>query len=41
VFQNEFREDLRLRVVDRRIALRILDLVEAVMRNAFDGNGSA
>lgn len=40
VFQDEFREDLRHWVdVDRRVALRVLDLVEAVMRDAFDGIG--
>jgi len=34
VFHDEFREDLRYWVeTDRRIALRILDHVEAVMRD--------
>lgn len=40
VFQPEFREDLRHWVeTDRRTALRILNLVEAAMRDPFDGIG--
>jgi toxin YoeB len=40
VFQAEFREDLRHWVqTDRRTALRVLTLVEAVMRDPFDGIG--
>lgn len=40
VFQDEFREDLRHWVeADRRIALRVLDLVEAVVRDPFSGIG--
>jgi toxin YoeB len=40
VFHPEFREDLRFWVVtDRRIALRALDLVEAIMRDPFTGVG--
>ena len=40
VFQPEFREDLRYWVeTDRRVALRILDLVEAIMRDPFSGIG--
>jgi toxin YoeB len=40
VFQPEFREDLRHWVeVDRRVALRALDLVEAVLRDPFQGIG--
>jgi toxin YoeB len=40
VFQPEFREDLRHWVqADRKIALRVLDLVEAVMRDPFVGIG--
>lgn len=40
VFQKEFREDLRWWVeTDRRPALRILDLIEAVVRDPFDGIG--
>lgn len=40
VFEPEFRDDLRhwLRV-ERRVALRLLDLVEAVMRDPFSGLG--
>ena len=40
VFHPEFRQDLRYWVEkDRRIALRILDLVEAVVRDPFQGIG--
>ncbi len=40
VFQPEFREDLRYWVeTDRRTALRVFDLVEAVMRDPFNGIG--
>ena len=40
VFQPEFREDLRYWVEnDRRVALRIFDLVEATMRDPFRGIG--
>ena len=40
VFQPEFREDLRFWVeTDRRTALRILDLIEAIMRDPFSGIG--
>jgi len=40
VFQPEFREDLRYWVeVNRKIAQRALDLVEAVMRDPFAGIG--
>lgn len=40
VFQPEFREDLRHWVeTDRRVALRTLQLVEAVMRDPFEGIG--
>jgi len=40
VFQPEFREDLRHWVeTDRKVALRALDLVEAVMRDPFTGIG--
>lgn len=39
-FQNDFREDLRYWVErERRIALRILDLIEPVMRDPFAGIG--
>jgi toxin YoeB len=40
VFQPEFREDLRYWVeTDRKIALRALNLVEAIMRDPFSGIG--
>ena len=40
VFGPEFRQDLRLWVeTDRRIALRVLELVEAVHREPFAGIG--
>ena len=40
VFEPEFREDLRYWVeTDRKIALRALDLVEAVLRDPFTGIG--
>ncbi|MSO20260.1 MAG: Txe/YoeB family addiction module toxin [Acidobacteria bacterium] len=40
VFVEEFREDLQYWVkTDRRTALRILELVEAVLRDPFAGIG--
>jgi len=40
VFHPEFREDLRYWVeTDRKAALRAFDLIEAVMRDPFDGIG--
>jgi toxin YoeB len=40
VFHFEFREDLRYWVKsDRNTAIRVLDLVEAVMRDPFQGPG--
>lgn len=40
VFQSEFLEDLRYWVeTDRRVALRALDLVEAILREPFAGIG--
>lgn len=40
VFHPEFREDLRYWVAnDRKVALRALDLVEAVLRDPFTGIG--
>ena len=40
VFQPEFREDLRFWVkTERAIASRVLDLVEAVMRDPLQGPG--
>jgi toxin YoeB len=38
VFHPEFREDLRYWVeTERRTALRVLDLVEAILRDPFRG----
>ncbi len=40
VFHREFIEDLRFWVeTDRKVALRALDLIEAVMRDPFAGMG--
>lgn len=40
VFQPEFREDLRYWVkTDRKVALRVFDLIESIMRNPFEGIG--
>ncbi|MDZ7780365.1 MAG: Txe/YoeB family addiction module toxin [Gemmatimonadota bacterium] len=40
VFQDEFREDLRFWVdTDRKTALRVLKLIEAVMRDPVHGIG--
>jgi toxin YoeB len=40
VFHPEFREDLRYWIAaDRRIALRVLELVEAALRDPFAGLG--
>lgn len=40
MFHSEFREDLRYWVeTDRKVALRALDLVEAIMRDPFIGIG--
>jgi toxin YoeB len=40
VFQAEFLEDLRHWVeTDRRVALRAIDIVEAIMRDPFAGIG--
>src|SRR5436853_4987087 len=40
VFHPEFREDLRFWVqTDRRVALRAFDLVEAIVRDPFQGIG--
>lgn len=40
VFHPEFREDLRHWVkTDRKTAIRIFDLVDAVMKNPFEGIG--
>jgi len=40
VFHREFREDIRWWIeTDRKIALRVLSLIEAVMRDPFKGKG--
>lgn len=40
MFHPEFREDLRYWVeTDRRVALRALDIVEAIVRDPFRGVG--
>ena len=40
VFHPEFREDLRYWIkTDRKIAMRLIDLVEAIMREPFVGIG--
>ncbi len=40
VFEDEFREDLRYWIeTERRVALRLVDIVESVMRNPFEGVG--
>jgi toxin YoeB len=40
VFHPEFREDLRYWVEeDRKVALRVFDLVEAILRDPFTGIG--
>jgi toxin YoeB len=40
IFQDEFREDLRWWIdTDRRVALKVMDLVDAVLRDPFVGIG--
>ena len=40
VFHTEFREDLRYWVeAERKVALRALDLIEAIIRDPFEGIG--
>ncbi len=40
VFHTEFRDDVRFWIrTDQRIALRILDLLEAALRDPFEGIG--
>lgn len=40
VFQPEFIEDLRYRVeTDRKLAIRAFELIEAILRDPFDGIG--
>jgi toxin YoeB len=42
VFHPEFIEDLRYWVkVDRKVALRALDMIEAILRDPFTGVGKA
>ncbi len=40
IFHSEFREDLAYCVkIDRKVALRVSDLVEAIIRNPSEGIG--
>ena len=40
IFHSEFREDLRYWLkTDRSTAIKVLDLVEAVLRDPFQGSG--
>lgn len=40
VFHTEFREDLKFWIqTDRRVAIRAFDIIEAIMRNPFEGIG--
>ena len=40
IFQPEFRDDLRFWVkTERSTAIRVLDLIDAVMRDLFEGPG--
>ena len=40
IFQPEFIEDLRYWVeTDRKLALRALDMIEAILRDPFSGTG--
>lgn len=40
VFQDEFREDLRFWIdTNRKVALKIMDFVEAILRDPFTGIG--
>lgn len=40
IFHSEFREDLAYWVkIDRKLALRVFDLVEAIIRTPFEGIG--
>ena len=39
-FQDEFREDLRFWIdTQRRVALKVMDLVDALIRDPFEGIG--
>ena len=40
VFHAEFREDLRYWVeIERKVAIRAMDLIESIMRDPFEGIG--
>ena len=40
VFDTDFREDLRAWIeLDRKVALKVMDLVDAVLRDPFTGIG--
>ena len=40
IFHPEFREDLKYWIkIDRKIALKIMELIEAIVRNPFEGVG--
>lgn len=40
VFDTDFREDLRTWIeIDRKVALKVMDLVDAVLRDPFTGIG--
>ena len=40
IFEPEFREDLQHWIeIERRVALRLMDIVESVMRDPFTGLG--
>lgn len=40
VFDPDFREDLKTWIeIDRKVALKVMDLVDAVMRDPFTGIG--
>ena len=40
IFHTEFREDLTYWVkIDRKVALKILDIIEAIIKDPFEGIG--
>ncbi|MGD8780653.1 MAG: Txe/YoeB family addiction module toxin [Ignavibacteria bacterium] len=41
IFHSEFREDLKcwVKTTDHKVALKVLELVEAVVKNPFEGIG--
>ena len=40
VFEKEFREDLKYWIkTDRKIAIKIIELIEAIMKTPFEGIG--